>query len=74
MDDATKSAAAAAFRIDQDARTTSDETSESFVAFMNEPAREGGHSNDGKKDNLTTSAKALDRWFKERQKHQGTPR
>lgn len=69
MDDARKSAAAAAYRVDQDAKTTSDEQSESFVAFMNEPAPEGRGNED-----LTTTAKALDRWFKERQKHQGAPR
>ena len=69
MDDARKSAAAAAFRTDQDAKTTSDEQSESFVAFMNEPARESGPE-----EKLTTTGKALDRWFRERQKHQGAPR
>lgn len=74
MDDVRKSAAAAALRVDRDAKTTSDENSESFVAFMNEPAREGGKTVGGQKENLTTSAKALDRWFKERQKQQGAPR
>jgi CDGSH-type Zn-finger protein len=74
MDDVRKSAAAAALRVDRDAKTTSDENSESFVAFMNEPAREGGKTVVGQKENLTTSAKALDRWFKERQKQQGAPR
>ena len=73
MDDATKSAAAAAYRTRPDAETTSDEAKESFVAFMNEPARED-HSKNGQSENLTTTAKALDRWFKERQKHQGAPR
>lgn len=74
MDDATKSAAAAALRTTPDAKTTSDENSESFVAFMNEPAREGEGSKAGGKENLTTSAKALDRWFRERQKNQGAQR
>lgn len=74
MDDVRKSAAAAALRVDRDAKTTSDGNSESFVAFMNEPAREGGQTTGGQKENLTTSAKALDRWFKERQKQQGAPR
>lgn len=74
MDDATKTAAAAAYRVDQDTETTSAEPSESFVAFMNEPAPEAGRSETSQKENLTTSAKALDRWFKERQKHQGAPR
>lgn len=74
MDDATKSAAAAALRTNPDAKTTSDERSESFVAFMNEPAPKGDGSDSGGKEKLTTSAKALDRWFRERQKTQGAPR
>ena len=74
MDDATKNAAAAAYRVDRDAETTSSDSSESFVAFMNEPAKESRRSEQGQEENLTTSAKALDRWFKERQKHQGAPR
>jgi CDGSH-type Zn-finger protein len=71
MDDATKSAAAAAIRSTPDAKTTSDERSESFVAFMNEPSREEKDQNAGSEEKLTTSAKALDRWFRERQKTQG---
>ena len=67
MEDARKSAAAAALRPDQDAKPTNEERSESFVAFLNEPgeAQVGTDS---------TSNRALDRWFKERQKHQGAPR
>ena len=71
MDDATKSAAAAAIRSTPDAKTTSDERRESFVAFMNEPSREEKDPKAGSEENLTTSAKALDRWFRERQKTQG---
>jgi CDGSH-type Zn-finger protein len=74
MDDATKSAAAAAIRSTPDAETTSDQRSESFVAFMNEPSREEKAPKDGSEEKLTTSAKALDRWFRERQKTQGAPR
>ena len=74
MDDARKSAASAAQRIEPDAKTTSKDSSESFVAFMNEPAPAGAPSETGQKENLTTSAKALDRWFKERQKNHGAPR
>lgn len=74
MDDKTKSAASAALRIEPDAKTTSKESGESFVAFMNEPAPERTHSSPGQEENLTTSAKALNRWFKERQKSQGAPR
>lgn len=74
MDDANKTAAAAALRVDRDAQTPSDEKSESFVAFMNEPAHQGGYSHGQQKEGVSTSAKALDRWFKERQKSQGAPR
>jgi CDGSH-type Zn-finger protein len=73
MEDARKSAAAAALRTDQDAKTTSDENSDSFVAFMNEPAPEAQGTED-ENGNLTTTARALDRWFRERQKQQGAPR
>jgi CDGSH-type Zn-finger protein len=74
MDDVRKKATAAAVRVDQDTTTTRSEPSESFVAFMNEPSPADSRSKAGQKENLTTSAKALDRWFKERQKHQGAPR
>lgn len=74
MDDTPKSAASAAFRIEPDSKSTSKESGESFVAFMNEPAPERGHSDPGQEGDLTTSAKALNRWFKERQKNQGAPR
>ena len=74
MDDATKNAAAAALRVEPDTTTASEESSESFVAFMNEPAPERDHSKAGQSENLTTTAKALDRWFKQRQKNQGAPR
>ncbi len=67
MEDVRKSAAAAALRPDQDAKTTSDERAESFVAFLNEPG-------EGAQDSQPNSARALDRWFRERQKHQGAPR
>ena len=73
MEDARKSAAAAALRTDRDAKTTSDENSDSFVAFMNEPAPEAQGTED-ENGNLTTTARALDRWFRERQKQQGAPR
>jgi CDGSH-type Zn-finger protein len=67
MEDARKSAAAAALRPDPDAKPTSEERTESFVAFLNEP----GEAQTGTD---STSNRALDRWFKERQKHQGAPR
>jgi CDGSH-type Zn-finger protein len=74
MDDTTKRAAAAANRIDQDSETTSVKSGEAFVAFMDESTDQGGASPEGNEENLTTSAKALDRWFKERQKNHGAPR
>jgi CDGSH-type Zn-finger protein len=73
MDDATKMAAAAAAQSAQDAGTSSTKAGESFVAYMNDPAERAGAEN-VREEKLTTSAKALDRWFKERQKNQGAPR
>jgi len=73
MDDTTKRAASAAARIDQDSQTTSQKSGEAFVAYMDDSA-DGGRSPITGKENKTTSAKALDRWFKERQKNHGAPR
>jgi CDGSH-type Zn-finger protein len=47
------------------------EASSTFVAYMDDSTRP---QTAPKPENLTTSAKALDRWFAERQKHQGPPR
>ena len=66
MEDRRKSAAAAALRPDPDAKRAPDETRESFVAFMNDPAPAPAKEK--------TTAKALDRWFHERQKQAGKPR
>lgn len=75
MDDATKlAAAAAASRAEPAPETTSRDTRESFVAYMNEPARQVDTPSAPREENLTTSARALDRWFRERQKNQGAPR
>jgi CDGSH-type Zn-finger protein len=75
MDDATKLAAAAAASSAEPApETTSRDTRESFVAYMNEPARQLDTPSAPREENLTTSARALDRWFRERQKNQGAPR
>ena len=73
MDDATKLAAAAAHS-EQESETSKRDSGASFVAYMNEPAKQAGHADSGQQENLTTSARALDRWFKERQKNQGAPR
>lgn len=74
MDDATKKAAAAADREGKNPKPASSDSSESFVAYMNDPAEQAGGADSPEQEKLTTSAKALDRWFRERQKHQGAPR
>jgi len=74
MDDATKMAAAAASSSVQEPETTHQSKSESFVAYMNDPADRSGLRESAQPDRLTTSARALDRWFRERQKNQGAPR
>jgi CDGSH-type Zn-finger protein len=73
MDDNTKRAASAAARIEQDSQSTSQESGEAFVAYMDDSADVGSSPKAGKEDK-TTSAKALDRWFKGRQKNHGAPR
>jgi len=73
MDDTTKFAASAASRVEQDPESTSQKSGDAFVAYMDDSTDQRGSSVAGK-ENLTTSAKALDRWFKERQKNHGTPR
>jgi CDGSH-type Zn-finger protein len=75
MDDATKlAAAAAADRVRNDRENTSAKKTESFVAFMVDSADQSAPSAQGQEQNLTTTAKALDRWFTERQKSQSAPR
>ena len=74
MDDTSKSAAAAAFRVQQQPDHTSEKSEDAFIAYMDE-STEGQESKGAQQqENLTTSAKALDRWFRERQKNQGAPR
>jgi len=81
MDEATKSAAAAAaHKIRQDTDKPSAEAGDPFIAYMNEPGKKNESQESSESqgeqqpDDLTTSAKALDRWFRERQKTQGAPR
>jgi CDGSH-type Zn-finger protein len=74
MDDATKFAAAVAARSAPEPDTTKRVSGDAFVAYMNEPAEQVGPQESAQQENLTTSARALDRWFKERQKSQGSPR
>jgi len=73
MDDTTKFAASAAARIERDPESTRQKSGDAFVAYMDDSTEQRGSSVAGK-ENLTTSAKALDRWFKERQKNHGAPR
>ncbi|MCW8873200.1 MAG: CDGSH iron-sulfur domain-containing protein [Xanthomonadales bacterium] len=74
MDEATKLAAAAAARSVPEPDTSERDSNASFVAYMNDPVQQGLHGESTQQENLTTSAKALDRWFKERQKNHGAPR
>lgn len=74
MDDANKFAATAASRIDPDPKSTSAHSKEAFVAYMDDSAEKPRSETPEGGDGLTTSARALDRWFKERQKTQGAPR
>lgn len=71
MDDNTKNAAAAA-RIEQDSESTRQKSGEAFVAYMDDSTTQVEPKS--AEHQGTTSAKALDRWFTERQKHQGAPR
>lgn len=73
MDDTTKNAASAAARIDQDPESTNQKSGAAFVAYMDDSAERTESADAGQKDR-STSAKALDRWFTERQKNQGAPR
>jgi len=76
MDDASKAVAKATADIEQNSPagetvSSNSEASGTFVAYMDDSAQSPQFP---KKNNLTTSAKALDRWFAERQKHHGSPR
>jgi CDGSH-type Zn-finger protein len=73
VDDTTKQAASAAARIKQDPKSTKQKSGEAFVAYMNDPAEKVDSSAADQK-NRSTTAKALDRWFSDRQKNQGAPR
>jgi CDGSH-type Zn-finger protein len=71
MDEATKRAATAALRFGQKPESDHAQSKETFIAYMDDSAETVESKDD---ESLTTSAKALDRWFKERQKTQGAPR
>jgi CDGSH-type Zn-finger protein len=74
MDDAIKSAATAALKVRQEPENTSNDSGDAFIAYMDEPADGSQQNGAQQQEDLTTSARALDRWFKERQKNQGAPR
>ena len=76
MDDASKAVAKTARNTDQSslpgrAESAKNKASGTFVAYMDDSAQP---QEVRQRENLTTSAKALDRWFAERQKHHGPPR
>jgi len=73
VDDTTKQAASAAARIKKDPKSTSQKSGATFVAYMNDPV-EKTDTSPAEQRSPSTSAKALDRWFTDRQKSQGAPR
>jgi CDGSH-type Zn-finger protein len=73
MDDRSKTSAPAAQKADE-TKSTHNDSSESFVAFMNDPPESADTGDAARRENVPTSEKALDRWFKERQKNKGAPR
>ena len=76
MDEASKAVAKATHGVGQDSDITADprasEVSGTFVAYMDDNTQT--QPPPPQKSNLTTSAKALDRWFAERKSNQGAPR
>lgn len=76
MDDTSKAVAKTARGFDQNslpgsAESAKSEASGTFVAYMDDSAQP---QEVRERESLTTSAKALDRWFAERQQHHGPPR
>ena len=82
MEDASKATAKAGLVDKQDragggaqAKQSSNDSTSTFVAYMDDSAApRPSQAKQPKQENLTTSAKALDRWFAERQKQHGPPR
>jgi len=70
MDDTTKLAASAAVRIEPDPKPSNQKSGDAFVAYMPDSIE----SPASQKHPQSTTAKALDRWFTERQKNQSAPR
>jgi CDGSH-type Zn-finger protein len=73
-DDASKSKAAAAFKAQQKPENLGEESVDVFVAYKYDSTEERESKGAQQQENLTTSARAVDRWFKERQKSRGAPR
>ena len=77
MEDASKAAlkshpGAESVAADNPARPNQPEAHSTFVAYMDDAATPTQVA--PLQENVTTSAKALDRWFAERKKHHGPPR
>ncbi len=72
MDDATKSAAA--IEIGQEPEMICKKSEDAFIAYMDDSTKESESEETQQPEKLTTSARALDRWFMERRKNQGAPR
>ena len=73
MDDRSKKSSPAAQEA-KETGATPPEASESFVAYMNDPAESPQSDPAERQGERPTAEKALDRWFKERQKNKGAPR
>lgn len=76
MDDPAKATSKATRGVDQDSSATSTDSkkageSSTFVAYMEDSAQPQVVQ---QQESRTTSAKSLDRWFAERQKHHAAPR
>lgn len=74
MENSRKPTAAAAASVGQDPEKTKVESEDAFIAYMDNSTEGSESQAEQQHENLTTSAKALDRWFMERQKNQGKPR
>lgn len=77
MEEASKKAVNTAEELGQETPATSTDTQPAepigtFVAYMDQSSPQSGDAGAG--ENLTTTAKALDRWFRERQKTHKPPR
>ena len=72
-DDTSKSKAAAAFKARQKTENTGEESGDVFVAHMFDSTVGPEPKGEQLQENLTTSARASDRWFRERRKNRDAP-